>query len=1589
MKQKICSKAIAVCITVLLLFQQVTMTSYAAFGDWITDGSPTIWTSGDGSAEDPWQIERAQHLAYLAQQVNGGNKYATKYFILTANIDLEDHYWIPIGSSTTNVFQGIFDGNNKSITNLYIGTSAAPNTDLDGVGLFGFVGSGAIIKDLGVDVALYNNKMMSRVGGLTAYIVSASVDNCYTTGTVSGVGMMSAVAGFIGSNNGSANITNCYSTVDVSYGAAWGAKAGGFIGDNDGSSIANCYAMGDVTGTGTSVNTAVGGFIGYSYQSISNCYATGNTQGGADAYVGGFIGDVRGGTIVNAYWNSDASQTVNNLSRADVNKQGAGNGTDATTSLTSVQMSSAAEGAGALIDTLNANKSDSHPTWLNWTQDGANNNGYPTLTSSAPSVPGDEDTDYTISFNLGSDDYIIGADHFDEISDALAVCTDDGDDDVLTIQLGSSEADPLPIWEIGTDLLDINALISATYMGWIEIQRWAFAPEEGSGYGVNIPNTVNVIFDGVEIIDDIESGNEFNYDWDFYTIKVSEGGSLHLKGGSTVLSGKNVSAVRNDSGILSITDGYNITMKTTNCVAVDNVGGTVTVNNETGTILILEDDSYTCRNLQGGVFNVVAGTISTGEQSSYAFLNEANSVLNISGGIVETTDISSRTILNYEESTLNITGGTIRSIESDSYVIYISDSTMNMSGGNISCSATDEEQYAIRINEGTAEITGGIIESGTFNIRLQDTDENDQAWVKLWDTTIYSSAMAEIYIEGVDIEGKYTLKSDNYENASLNPVDYDDGMTFQWASNAARNEIISDVLRPTISSLITGDNAGVTQIYLAKVILPFDPSFESGLSSVTVADGQIVENELIVDNSEDDSSGPVWTVQSNGSKMLSLSPTDSYYLDDDAEDLEVSDEGYDYLLDQFNYDFYDMAYMYVDKEFDENEEFSMAWQYVSTDYAPYNDGSFASFVNLDDSSSIPLINGVRADVSILGATVPGTGNYSTGDYGATGWQTVIFKANAAGTYRIGFVIFNLEDEEYSPWLFVDDAAGVTLKDEVPFEAIEKDENAPPPAGEVVEEEDDVTAPSLTAGAVNRTSDTAGTVKFTSNEAGSYYYAVVTDGAEEPSIDTTGGGTACTTSETTITNPTGLTTGAKDIYIKVKDAAGNVSNALKLDIPVYTPSDDNSNGGTVTIPDSPPDNGTDVDVNGQSYSAGTTKTTTNADGQTQTTVTVDTDRLDAILAQQGQGATVTIPVITGADVAAGVLTGDMVDAMEENGATLIIDTDNATYTLPASEIDINAISEQFGEDVSLADIIVTVSVSTPSDDMVTVIADAANEGGFTLVVPAVEFTVSCTYGDQTVDVTSFEAYVDRTILIPDGVDPNQITTAIVVDPDGTRHSVPTEIVYDTATGQYYALIHSLTNSVYSVIYNPVEFADVKDNWAKDSINNMGSRMVVTGVDGNKYEPDREITRAEFAAIVVRALGLKQGLGTSIFSDIKSTDWYCGYVETAVRYNLIMGYDDGTFRPIDKITRQEAMAIIARAMVITKLNPSLTDDQITDLLSGYSDSASASSWADASIAACLKTGVISGRTSTTLSPTANITRAEVAVIVERLLVKSELI
>ncbi|MDG0794042.1 Ig-like domain-containing protein [Cohnella ginsengisoli] len=459
----------------------------------------------------------------------------------------------------------------------------------------------------------------------------------------------------------------------------------------------------------------------------------------------------------------------------------------------------------------------------------------------------------------------------------------------------------------------------------------------------------------------------------------------------------------------------------------------------------------------------------------------------------------------------------------------------------------------------------------------------------------------------------------------------------------------------------------------------------------------------------------------------------------------------------------------------------------------------------------------------------------------------------------------------------------------------------------------------------------------------------------------------------------LIDGAYTITVDAIDPAGNHSVVqAERSITIYTEQ--------VTV--SVSDNAVDVFINGRPSKIGKL-TGGQKDGRSATTLAVDERELEKLLAEAGAGAVLTLPFTANSDILIGQLNAQMIKSLAQMNAVVELKTKQATYTLSAKQFNVDALSNKLGSSVNLRDIAILIEIAAPSAEMTKLLTRAAEQGSFTVVASPVSFTVSALYGGTSTEITTFNAYVERTIALPAGTDPDKVTTGVVIEPDGTLRHVPTRV--EVVDGSYTAHISSLTNSTYAVIWHPLEFADVNGHWAKKSVDNMGSRMVINGIDNDRFSPDTEITRAEFAAIIVRGLGIGLNQNQGAFSDVQSADWYSAAVQTAYAYQLINGFEDGTFRPNDKLTREQAIAILAKAMTITNGSAAtaVTEAAAEGTLRSYKDADEAAPWARRGIASSIQAGVILGRSASSLAPKANITRAEVAVIVERLLKQAGLI
>ncbi|QJC51325.1 hypothetical protein HGI30_07045 [Paenibacillus albicereus] len=422
------------------------------------------------------------------------------------------------------------------------------------------------------------------------------------------------------------------------------------------------------------------------------------------------------------------------------------------------------------------------------------------------------------------------------------------------------------------------------------------------------------------------------------------------------------------------------------------------------------------------------------------------------------------------------------------------------------------------------------------------------------------------------------------------------------------------------------------------------------------------------------------------------------------------------------------------------------------------------------------------------------------------------------------------------------------------------------------------------------------------------------------------------------------------------------------------------------PTSTPTSGLSMTVNGQPKERLVQTATEQANGQTILVASVDSAKLLAQLAAAGDGAVMVIPAagepVDGVSV---LLTGDVAQAMGARRAVLDVQAPGGSYALPAAQIDIARLAAELGAGERLSEIALRIQV-VPSDAATAELARQAGlRQGFRVAAAPVEFAVTATYGGKTISVDRFSSYVKRGIPLPQGADPAKITTAVVIGKDGTVRHVPTFI--EKRGDSHVAIVNSLTNSDYTLIYHPASFGDVAGHWSERAVNDLASRMVVSGADADHYRPDAAVTRAEFAAILVRALGLGPSSAASPFADIDPAAWHAGSVTAAAAYGLVQGDGQGSFGPSRSVTREEALTMLARAMTLAGLDAAGSPAG-PDSLAAHRDGGQVSAWAQDAFAAALRHGLVQG-SDKGLEPKRPITRAETAALAQRLLVAAGLI
>ncbi|MDY0257138.1 S-layer homology domain-containing protein [Gudongella oleilytica] len=180
---------------------------------------------------------------------------------------------------------------------------------------------------------------------------------------------------------------------------------------------------------------------------------------------------------------------------------------------------------------------------------------------------------------------------------------------------------------------------------------------------------------------------------------------------------------------------------------------------------------------------------------------------------------------------------------------------------------------------------------------------------------------------------------------------------------------------------------------------------------------------------------------------------------------------------------------------------------------------------------------------------------------------------------------------------------------------------------------------------------------------------------------------------------------------------------------------------------------------------------------------------------------------------------------------------------------------------------------------------------------------------------------------------------------------------------------------------VVFTDLTDEFAfaKSAIEGLAQKGIVNGKGNDLFDPAGSFTRAEFCKIAVVSLGYELVEYKGGFSDVKASDWFAPYVQTAVDNGIFTGYPDGTFMPIKVINRQEIAAVAGRAAVMAEVVAQEKLNKFVMEKSNYEDKLLVPEWAANEVAWLEAQGVFAGVAEGQFQPTKVVNRAEAAVIV----------
>lgn len=320
-------------------------------------------------------------------------------------------------------------------------------------------------------------------------------------------------------------------------------------------------------------------------------------------------------------------------------------------------------------------------------------------------------------------------------------------------------------------------------------------------------------------------------------------------------------------------------------------------------------------------------------------------------------------------------------------------------------------------------------------------------------------------------------------------------------------------------------------------------------------------------------------------------------------------------------------------------------------------------------------------------------------------------------------------------------------------------------------------------------------------------------------------------------------------------------------------------------------------------------------------------------------------------------------------------------------------ERYGAETgndSAGQAIVTFTLGSSTSEVQQQLARAEAEQHFATLRAPVEFGAAIQLGEAIHPIEQWGGYVRRSLPLP-AEQGSEVTTGVFIGEDGTVIQVPTRLeTLEDGAGASQAVLESGYNGSFALIFKQASFADAAAHWSGEAVHDLGSRLIITGTAEGRYSPEAPMERAAFAALITRALGLYDpSVPVAVFRDVSAADWFHAPLALAAEHGFIQGDAAGDFRPHQAISRQEAIAVIARAMAAEKFQSTAQSSSLHASALPFKDLDSLPDWARTAAEELVSLGILEGSPDGMLQPKQALTRGEAAALIQRMLKKSGMI